>query len=232
LARWLRRLSPIRLVQVSEILAVSLRHKLIDLVHGRMIFKFLVDEISDPCYQADEVKAVVKLCQKLRARFRFELPPFLICLENLWENHRRHTAFIKFLTPIFLEIFADPSFSVAGDFQVFADIVDLIVSQDYSFDYPRLLGFFVQMHDHAVPFADRDEQAATVFASFLTKSESALHELQFDAELLKNMHRCLKQIARGNKPALRDVERTYASNPALAGRLKALLKAAQRPEFQ
>jgi hypothetical protein len=229
--RWLPRVVTPLVVPICDVIVAAFRHDLLDKSDGKVVFDVLVSEIGDERFKFEDVRVAIHFCQRLRRKFALGQEELLVCLERLWEGHRQRTAFIKLLVPMFLEMFADRSFAVEGDFQVFADIVELVVGQEYSFDFPRLLHCFVQMHDHAVPFASLDEQAAMVFATFLTKSQAALDEEGFDSELLKNMHRCLKQIGGNNRVALRGIERAYASNPALTARLKTLLRAPQRPEF-
>jgi hypothetical protein len=230
-ARWLPRVAVTLVMPICDVLIASFRHDLLDKSDGKAVFDVLVHEVGDEGFEFDDVRVAVYFCQRLRRKFALGQEEMLVCLERLWERHGERTAFIKLLVPMFLEMFADRSFAVEGDFQVFVDIVELVVGQEYAFDFPRLLHCFVQMHDNAVPFASRDEHAALVFATFLTKGQAALDHAGFDSEVLKDMHRCLKQIARSNRSALRGIERAYASNPALKARLKSLLKAAERPEF-
>jgi hypothetical protein len=227
LVRWIPRL----VVPIADVLLVTLRHDLIDPFKAREVLTIMGDEISEEGYKFDEVRPVVNFCLRLRQKFGFELGVLTSCLERLWENHHQKESFVRFLMPLLLEVFTDNTYFRDIHPRVMADIVHILVTQRYTLDIPKMLSYFVQIHDRAVPFPDRDDFVAHVFVTFLIRSQEGLDDLDFDVVTLKDMHRCFKHIAKNNRAALRDVEQGIAGNPALAARYKVLLKAGQRPEF-
>jgi hypothetical protein len=87
------------------------------------------------------------------------------------------------------------------------------------------------MHDRKVPFDNLARETALLFTKFLTKNTRVLLEAGFQPQLLRNMHRCLKQIFRQHGHLVRFVQNAYATNSVILYRLKQLMKASELPEF-
>jgi hypothetical protein len=174
---------------------------------------------------------MVNFVVALQARFHFDLPEFVVFLERIWDGNQSDRRVLEFMVPIFLGTFADKGFDIEGDFEVFGQITNMILAEEAELDYPQLCAYYVAMHDNEVPFEHFDQDAALVFVNFLMQNTRVVVEKGFPQDLLKNMHRSMKQIFKTNKRCLRVVERHFENNPTALYRIKQLAKSPELREF-
>lgn len=137
----------------------------------------VMSRINEDNWKLNFVEPCVVFLKKLKEKFPavFPLDSFLVCFEKAWEeNQDDNEEIVKFLIPVFLQIFSEKSFNISGDFLVFQDISTIVTAESFDLNYPQILNCYVQMYQNKIPFDSFDRFATIVFAQFVTKNKSEL----------------------------------------------------------
>jgi hypothetical protein len=227
--RWLPRVSGTIVPTVVEVLSACLAGQLISENDARGLLRDLLGRPDDG--DSSAVRVTVEFACSLRRIFPTDSAHFLAFIERRWAAHAGDRAAAAALASAVIEVFAEPGFAAERDFPVFTEIADAIVAgalAEHLADFARSL---VAMCDRAVPCANRDRECGRIFAKILTRGTQANAAAGFQGTLLRDMHRCLKGIARSNAEALTAIEADVAENSVASYRLRQLLKAFRLPEF-
>jgi hypothetical protein len=228
--RWLGRAPVDAVVVVLEIVIVGFNARLLDAASGAIAFRDLMEILRDERLSSADLRHSLGFLAALRQRFELDRGELLQCLADIWRARSREGKIAKFITPLFLSLVAEGG-ALPASSDVFSDIAELIAAQEYHFDFPHLLELFVLMLDREIQVPGFPKEAAVIFALFLTKPRNALQAIGVEPRLLKEMHRCFKQIARRQKVVMRALEQAYAANPEMAARLQQVLTAPKVPAF-
>jgi hypothetical protein len=225
LSLWLPRVSGSLLPALLKVLNRAIKESLVDAALAKEMQKHLFRRVEEEECEFEHACPMVLFVLGLRARFRFPAADLVVFLERIWNGNHHDPSVLEFLAPIFLATFAEPEFEFEGELHIFGEITNIVLSEEAELDYAQVCGYYVAMYDNEVPFESFEPDAALVFAHFLVKNPPVLAELRFSHELLRNMHRCMKQIFRFDKRCLRMVERHWENDPAAVARIQSLNRA-------
>ncbi|KAK8896470.1 hypothetical protein M9Y10_014370 [Tritrichomonas musculus] len=231
---WILRISNNVIPKLLKVLEIALAMKIIDSQEITVLSAAVISRINEDNWKLKLVEPSVLFLLKLKQKFQanFPLNSLLVCLEKVWEeNQDDNPKIIHFLLPVFLQIFAEKSFNISGDFLVFHDISTIIAAESFDFNYPEIVNSYIQMYQNKIPFESFDKCSSIVFTHFLTKDNSTLIDIGFSIDSLKIMHTYLKQMFKNNKSTERFIENYFAKNQVVMDRIKYIKKSPKLPEF-